>query len=304
GSLLMKADVAMYKAKEKKGSTFTFFDQSLNDATEQRARIESRLRKAISEEILQVYFQPKLHLQSGQIHHVEGLLRWPEANGNFVPPNEFIPVAEDTGLVHTFTNVLVSESARCITEVRRSGLRLDRVAINISTQQFIREKFADEFLDAVARTSIKTEDMEIEITESLFIENAEHVTRQLRKLQSAGVHIALDDFGTGFSSLNMLRSLPLNTVKIDRSFVTPMMTSRQARGLAEKIIEIAATLELEVVAEGVEQDAEMDLLRRFGCDYIQGFLLTQALPIDQLVIFLEQHRERLCPDSDVVPIRS
>lgn len=304
GSLLMKADVAMYKAKEKKGSTFTFFDQSLNDAAEQRAQIESRLRKAISEEILQVHFQPKLHLPSGQIHNVEALLRWPEGNGSFFSPAKFIPVAEETGLVHTFTNLLVAEAAQCLKEVRRKGLRLDRVAINISTQQFVREKFADEFLNAIAHASIKTEDMEIEITESLFIENAEHVTRQLRKLQAAGVHIALDDFGTGFSSLNMLRTLPLNTVKIDRSFITPMTTSKQGRDLAEKIIEIAATLELEVVAEGVELDAETDLLRRFGCDYIQGFILTQALPIDQLVTFLTQHHEQLHMDNEVVPIRS
>jgi len=127
--------------------------------------------------------------------------------------------------------------------------------------------------------------------------------RQLRKLQAAGVHIALDDFGTGFSSLNM-RSLPLNTVKIDRSFITGMMTSKQARDLAEKIIEIAATLELGVVAEGVELDAETDLLRRFGCDYIQGFILTQALPVDQLVNFLTQHYQQLHMDNEVVPTRS
>lgn len=302
GGLLMKADVAMYKAKEHKGSAFAFFDQSLNEATEQRVKIESSLRHAIEHDELQLYFQPKLHLATGRIEQVEGLLRWPRGDDFELAPTQFIPVAEDTGLIHQFTGLLVEQSAACLELSRDRKLGIQRVAINISSQQFGRDAFADSLLEHLARVGLKTSEIELELTESILVENVELVSDELRKLRSAGVHIALDDFGTGYSSLNMLRTLPLDTLKIDRSFITPLETSLEARNVAQKIVEIARALNLEVVAEGVQTMNEVRLLRTLGCDYVQGFVLSEALPLDKLDSFITA-RNKARANRKVVPLQ-
>ena len=290
-TLLMKADVAMYKAKEVSGSAFAFFDQSLNEATEKRALIEGRLRDALSSNKLRLHFQPKLNLKTGCVDSVEGLMRWEGEESEVYSPVDFVPVAEDTGLIHQFTEILVTDAAECLRVSHAEGFDIQRIAVNISTRQFAFEGFADSFLDAISRSSADAREFEIEVTESLFIDDAHRVSEELGKLKAAGIHIALDDFGTGFSSLNMLRSLPLDTLKIDRSFITQFTNSTEARTLVQKIVEIAKALNLSVVAEGVEEQAQVELLRSFGCDYIQGFVLSPALSVPDLVSYLKSHAE-------------
>lgn len=292
-TLLMKADVAMYKAKEHSGSSFTFFDRRLNEVVERRVQIENRLRTAISEQELSLHYQPKMDLRSGLITEVEGLMRWHNVNGLVYHPSEFIPIAESTGLIFQFTRLLVEEASACLNRCRAEGLGLERVAVNISSRQFSREGFAQEFLCEVVRAGMKATDFEIEVTESVFIADADYVIGELNTLRDAGVHVALDDFGTGFSSLNMLRSLPLNSVKIDRSFITPLMDSSGARKVAQKIIEMAEALGLAVVAEGVESEEEIDLLRNLGCHYVQGYLIARPMPLDRLTGFLSDHHSTL-----------
>jgi diguanylate cyclase (GGDEF)-like protein len=291
GVLLMKADVAMYKAKEHKGSAFAFFDESLNQATEKRVRIEARLREVIADERLELHFQPKLNLRTNRIELVEGLIRWPQDDDDPLTPDQFIPVAEDTGLIQAFTRLLVEKSAECLRMSDDYRLGLKRVAINISSQQFVRPGFADSFLEELVRCSLVANRMELELTESVFVEDAERIVSELDKLRAAGVHVALDDFGTGYSSLNMLRTLPLDAIKIDRSFITPVTASKSAREMAAKIVEIARLLNLEVIAEGVEKAAELNLLREIECDLVQGFLISRALPLQQLNEFLSSHRK-------------
>jgi diguanylate cyclase (GGDEF)-like protein len=291
GVLLMKADVAMYKAKEHKGSAFAFFDESLNEATEKRVRIEARLRSVLAEERLELHFQPKVNLRSNRIEMVEGLIRWPQDEKDRLSPDQFIPVAEDTGLIQEFTRLLVEQSARCLRASDEQRLGLQRVAINMSSQQVVRPGFADSFLAELVRAELVANRMELELTESVFVEDAEAIVGELNKLRAAGVHVALDDFGTGYSSLNMLRSLPLDSIKIDRSFITPLTESQDARRLALKIVEIARLLRLEVVAEGVESEAELSVLRDIHCDLVQGFLFAPALSLEELTSYLIRYRE-------------
>ena len=288
GTLLMKADVAMYEAKSQSGSAFSFYDSSLNVQNEHRVRIESGLRSALTDGSLRLHYQPKLELASRRIRGVEGLLRWQKDGRTVFAPDEFIPVAEDTGLIHRFTELLVSEVAVCLEQCDAEGLDPGRVAVNISTRQFVRQGFARRFLALLESVQLPAERLEIEITESLFIQEPGRMDAELAVLRDAGMHIALDDFGTGYSSLNMLRTLPLNTVKIDRSFVQPLMDSPEARKVAEKIIEMVSALGLTVVAEGVEHWQEVGLLERLGCDFVQGYVLEKPMPVASLVEFLRQ----------------
>ena len=290
GSLLMKADVAMYEAKSQSGSTYSFFDSSLNDQNEQRVRVESGLRQALADGCLKLHYQPKLELSSMEVRGLEGLLRWNEGDSLIYGPTEFIPVAEDTGLIHRFTELLISELAVCVARCEAASIDPGRIGVNISTRQFVRQGFARQFLALLESADLRTDQVEIEITESLFIQDADRVKSELAVFHAAGVHIALDDFGTGYSSLNMLRSLPLDTVKIDRSFIAPLRESAGARKVAEKIIEMVSALEISVVAEGVEHWQEVSLLERLGCDYIQGYVLEKPLPLEELIVYLQRVR--------------
>jgi EAL domain-containing protein (putative c-di-GMP-specific phosphodiesterase class I) len=219
-------------------------------------------------------------------------MRWPEDDQDRLSPGQFIPVAEDTGLIQQFTGLLIEKSTQCLRMSDEQQLGLKRVAINISSQQFIRPGFADGFLAELVRCSLSASRMELELTESVFVQDAERIVSELNKLRAAGVHVALDDFGTGYSSLNMLRTLPLDAIKIDRSFITPLTGSKSARELAGKIVEIARLLDLEIVAEGVEEQAELTLLSDIGCDLVQGFLLSEALSLPELQKFLSDYKSQ------------
>ncbi len=290
GTLLMKADVAMYEAKSQSGSSYSFFDSSLNELNEQRVRVENGLRQALTDGSLILHYQPKLELSTMEIRGLEGLLRWYEDGRMKYGPAEFIPVAEDTGLIHRFTELLMSEVSECCVRCDKAGVDPGRIAVNISARQFVRQGFARQFLTLLESFDLQPAQVEIEITESLFIQDADKVRAELAVFHAAGVHIALDDFGTGYSSLNMLRSLPLDTVKIDRSFVVPLMESAEARKVAEKIIEMVSALELSVVAEGVEHWQEVSLLERLGCDYIQGYVIEKPMALEELVSYLKRVR--------------
>lgn len=282
--LMRKADVALYKAKEHSGSTFTFFNAEMNRETERRASIEGRLRRALRARELCLYFQPKIRASDATVVGVEGLLRWPAAPD--MSPADFIPVAEHTGLIHDLTDVLIEDGRLCLEQCRDEGFPIRRVAINISPRQFQRPGFAELFLERLHVHRANPDDFEIEVTESVFIHDPQAVARELEVLRAAGITVALDDFGTGYSSLNVLRELPLDVIKIDRSFVAPISSSSQARDLIGRIIDIIRSLNLEAVAEGVETDEERDILTVLHCHVLQGYLFSPALPVPELIGFL------------------
>jgi diguanylate cyclase (GGDEF)-like protein len=289
-SLMRKADVAMYKAKELSGSAFTFFDEAMNRDTEHRARVESRTREGLAKRQLGLQFQPKIRVSDGMVIGAEGLMRWPQAPD--LHPGIYVPALEQTGLIHELTSLLVEDAHECLERCRRRGFALERIGINISPRQFQREGFCEEFLAAIDRVGARHSDFEIEVTESVLMHDVRSVIRDLETLRGAGITVALDDFGTGYSSLNMLRELPLDVVKIDRSFVAPVAESSQAKDLLGRIVEIIRSLNLQSVAEGVETEREMQILTAKQCDAVQGFLFSPALTVDDLLAFLEQRAAR------------
>ncbi len=274
--LIMKADSAMYRAKEAGRSRFAFFDDTLNEANRHRVLVESRLRGALSRGELELHFQPKLNLADRSVTSAEALIRWTDEKLGTVPPDEFVPIAEETNLIHDFTSVQVDKVADLIAAADAVNIRLDTVAINASAKQLMTEGFSMSLLSMLDRRLLPHEKIEIEVTESVFAHDKQMVVQELEILQAAGIKIALDDFGTGFSSLNMLRELPLDIVKIDRSFITEIETSDQARVLVQHLISIATTLGKQVVAEGVETEVQLKHLEEASCHFVQGFLVSPA----------------------------
>jgi diguanylate cyclase (GGDEF)-like protein len=289
--LLMRADVAMYRAKELGGSTFAFFDQQLNETTRQRVKLESALRKALREDELDVHFQPKMHLGSGVIDSCEALLRWDHAELGFVGPNQFIPIAEETGLIHEIGPLVIRIAVQAIDRLMEAKIDFRRIAVNASTKEILAGDYARRFLDTVITHGGSPEHFEVEVTESLFIHDTPLVVDELNALREAGVVIALDDFGTGFSSLNLLRNLPLDIIKIDRSFVVAIGDSEISRELTKNIIQIVRALDKVVVAEGAETHQQIALLREYGCDFIQGYGVSKALPLDAYIEFMQGYRK-------------
>lgn len=284
--LVMKADSAMYRAKETGRARFEFFDDALNEANRHRVMVESRLRGALKRGDLDLHFQPKLKLDSNTIESAEALLRWTDDELGEVSPSVFVPIAEETNLVHEFTAVQVHHTADLIASADALGIKLDHIAVNASTRQLMTDGYAMSLLSQLDRRSLPHSCIEVEITESVFAEDTRTAIRELEILQAAGIRVALDDFGTGFSSLNMLRELPLDVVKIDRSFITEVETSDQARILMQHLISIATTLGKEVVAEGVETEVQLQHLKDANCHYVQGYLVSKAKPAADFLALL------------------
>ncbi|MBV1905864.1 MAG: EAL domain-containing protein [Pseudomonadales bacterium] len=283
--LLVCADSAMYQAKNNKSKSFSFFDSAHNKETQHRTRLEMRFRKAIEENSLDIHFQPKLDLTTHRIHSAEALMRWNDAELGQVSPAEFIPVAEDTGTIHQLDPIILSKTLALLNAAKSHYDTDLRIAINASPYQ-LTEGYADRLLAMIYGIGAKPHCIDVEVTESVFINDLEDTLAELSKLRAAGVQIALDDFGTGYSSLNLLRRLPLDFLKIDRSLITELTTSQTSRDLVFHVIEIAKALKLRVIAEGTESDSEIQILRDFGCDYVQGYAIAKPMPMDEFLAFL------------------
>ncbi len=284
----MMADAAMYRAKAAGGATTSFYDKDMNEAAQQRVIVESRLRKALEDDRLCLYFQPKLDLASNKFIGAEGLMRWQDEQLGFVSPEEFIAIAEDTGMIHEFLDLCLSEAHRTLSQIHHTPDF--RMAINVSPKQLAVTDFSTRFLDACARHSLAPGDLELEFTESVFASNPDSVIKELSIIRARGTLIALDDFGTGYSSLNLLRRLPIDVLKIDRSFIQDIETSNKAIDLVHHVVEIAKVLDQDVVAEGVETSGQLEILREIGCQFIQGYFIARPLPSHEFLAFLEQHQ--------------
>ncbi|NJN51784.1 MAG: EAL domain-containing protein [Gammaproteobacteria bacterium] len=209
-----------------------------------------------------------------------------------VSPAQFIPIAEETGLIREFGVLVARRSVAALADLSRSGIEFEHISINASAKELLAEGYAQRLMAAIRAAGADPSKFEIEVTESVFIDDTAQVRAELEALRAAGASIALDDFGTGYSSLNLLRTLPLDTLKIDRSFVIALSQSEEARSLARHIIEIARILNKRVVAEGPETDDEVSLLASFGCDYVQGFAFARPMPIEELVVFIRELQGR------------
>ena len=273
GALLRSADLALYRAKEAGRGTYAFFEESLNERAQQRRQIEADLRLALERDEFELFYQPLFDLEHNRICSFEALLRWQHPKRGLVSPGDFIPVAEDTGLIVPIGAWVIREAcARAAAWPEHV-----RVAVNVSAVQFHRGALNESILRALADSGLAPNRLEVEITESIFLEGGEATLRLLHALRSLGVRIALDDFGTGYSSLSYLQSFPFDKLKIDRSFIQNLLTRDGAIAIVHAITELASALGIETTAEGVEETAQLMELRAHGCSSVQGYLFAEPM---------------------------
>jgi diguanylate cyclase (GGDEF)-like protein/PAS domain S-box-containing protein len=281
-TLLKHADAAMYLAKEKGKNNVQFYTAELAELAARQFQLESALQLALARGELLLHYQPKVHIDSGSTVGVEALLRWAHPTRGLVPPMEFIPLAEERGLIVPIGRWVIRTACRQIREWHAAGAAVPPVAVNLSARQFASDTLVDDIVEAMALYEVAPGELEVELTESVLMADPERANEVLRRLHGLGVRIAIDDFGTGYSSLSYLKRFPAQTVKIDRSFISGLPTDGDDLAIAEAVIAMAHSLGLGVVAEGVETEAQLSALRDLGCDEAQGFLLGRPMPAAEL----------------------
>jgi diguanylate cyclase (GGDEF)-like protein len=283
-TVLRHADVAMYQAKETRAGTAVYDPQlDLND--EARLVLAGELRRAIGNEELVLHFQPKAELATGRIVGVEALVRWQHPERGFIPPNEFIPLAERTGLIKQLSRYVVASALRQCADWRAAGLDL-HVAVNLTIPDLLDLELPDLIQTLLDETGVRPDQLELEITETTILADPFRVRQVLARLNEMGLRLAIDDFGTGYSSLAYLRRLPVHTIKVDRSFVMDMCENASDATIVRSTVDLGTNLGLEVVAEGVETQEAWDALRALGCTLAQGYLISRPLPADELAELL------------------
>jgi diguanylate cyclase (GGDEF)-like protein len=292
--LITNADAAMYHVKKSGRNGFGLFAPEMSTFFPDRLALEQDLRRALERRELELYYQPKVDVKTGDIIGMEALARWRHPERGLIAPSDFIPLAEETGLIMPIGQWVLREACRQNRAWQKQGLPPLRVAINISAAQLRHDDLADSVALALRETGMDARYLEIEITESVVMQNASSALASLDRLSQMGIHLAVDDFGTGYSSLSYLKRFPLNTLKIDRSFIRDLSSDRNDAAIVRAIITLAHSLRLEVVAEGVEEDAQLAFLRSFGGDQYQGFLHSQPLPAAAF--------ERLLQSPDAAPV--
>lgn len=277
-TLMKHADTAMYHAKEQGRNTYCRFTQSMNDKIQKRMELERSLRRAVEEQQFQVYFQSQVNTLTGQITGCEALVRWNHPEQEMISPGEFIPVAEDTGLIVPIGEWVLREACAQIKAWHDAGIYAGRVTVNLSGRQFKQDNLISMVAQILRETGLEAKWLELEITESVAMYDVEFTIRILEELKAMGVSLALDDFGTGYSSLNYLKRFPINTLKIDRSFVRDVNIDPDDAVIVTTVIVMAQTMNLEVVAEGVETEAQIKFLKQRNCFTMQGYYFSRPVP--------------------------
>ncbi len=287
--LMASADLAMYKAKNKRNS-HAFFNKEIQDLLHRKTHIEHHLRSAISNDELYMVYQPQLKAD-GSLYGVEALIRWENNELGFVPPDQFIPIAEESGIMTQLGAFIIDRSCSDFSNLCTTlsdSHELLKLSINISVRQFYEQDFTEQFLDTLEKYNLKTSQATLEITESLFIDEMDYILPLLHKIHTHGITISLDDFGTGYSSLSMIRRLPIDELKVDKSFVDNITTDSQDKNLVSSIIEMGHTLGMTVLAEGVEDKEQLTILDQSGCDLYQGYHFARPLKVPDLIDFIQK----------------
>ncbi|MCC6714282.1 MAG: EAL domain-containing protein [Gammaproteobacteria bacterium] len=291
-TLIKNADTAMYRVKAGGRNGFKFFTPAMNELTGERLRMQAALRQAIDRNELVLHYQPKVDLQSGELHGVEALLRWQRPGGRLLSPAQFIPLAEDTGLIIPIGEWVLTQALGQVRSWSGLGLPGTRVSVNISPRQFRQCDLAAIIAAALSQTGLSGEHLEIEITEGVLMEDTGASVATLERLKALGVGIAIDDFGTGYSSLHYLKRFPIDTLKIDHSFVSDIPRDHDDATITQAIIGLARNLRLNVIAEGVETREQLAFLRANHCDQGQGYLFSAPLDTAQMIGYLQRERIR------------
>ncbi|WP_343672281.1 EAL domain-containing protein [Paraburkholderia heleia] len=285
-TLMKKADVAMYRAKDMGRNTFQFFEPEMNANVGARLNLERRLRRALRDGEFLLHYQPQVEIEGGRIIGMEALVRWRDPEVGLVSPAQFIPVAEESGLIGPLSDWVLREACRQNRAWQLAGLPPVRVSVNFSAKTFHQRDIAQLVKDVLHETGLQACWLEIELTESTLMRNAEEAVSMLNELHALGIGIAIDDFGTGYSSLSYLKRLPVDRLKIDRSFVADIGTSSDDETITAAIIALAHELQLQVIAEGVETSAQFAFLRERACDELQGYFFAPPLPGDEAAALL------------------
>ncbi len=293
-ALLKHAEAALKQAKAT-GESFLFYMQSMTASRVGKLTLENHLRQALDRSEFVLHYQPKVNLGSGKLTSVEALIRWNDPRTGLVPPDRFIPILEETGLIHEVGRWALRQAVADYLHWHNSGLAAVRIAVNVSPRQLRDRNFVADIRKAISIDARAADGLELEITESLIMEDVKHSIAALKAIREIGVSIAIDDFGTGFSSLSYLAKLPVDTLKIDRSFVIEMTESPEGLALVSTIVTLAHSLKLKVVAEGVDTEAQAGLLRTLTCDEMQGFLVSKPVPRD---VFVARFLTSLAPDRE------
>jgi diguanylate cyclase (GGDEF)-like protein len=278
-TLLKNADIAMYHAKEQGRNNFQFYKKSMNETAFDRLSMENSLRKAIERDEFLLYYQPRLDIRSGEVVALEALLRWQHPEKGIIEPADFIPIAEESGLIIPIGEWVLQSACAQNKIWQESDLHMRiAVSLNISGRQFTQASLIHIIEKVLADFSLDPRYLELEITESVIMQNAEVTMRMLQKLKRMGVKLSMDDFGTGYSSFNYLKQFPLDIIKIDRSFIQDVTKNREDATIVKAIIAMAQSLQLKVIAEGVETEEQLEFLRAQGCNEMQGYLLSRPVP--------------------------
>ena len=291
-TLLKNADIAMYRAKDQGRNNYQFYSAQMNKHTFERLAMESSLRRAIDRNEFLLHYQPKLDLRTGAIAGVEALVRWQHPEWGMVSPAQFIPLAEETGLIVQIGEWVLKTACEQNKRWRDQGIPPMRVAVNLSARQFTQKTLLSDVARIIAQSGLNPDCLELEITESLVMHNPEGAAETLHKLKDMGISLSIDDFGTGYSSLAYLKRFPIDCVKIDRSFIKDIPTEADDMAITNGIIALGHSLRLKVIAEGVETKEQQDFLRSNGCDEMQGFLFSKPLPAEQVTALLKSHSHK------------
>lgn len=290
GTLIKNADMAMYQAKKEGRNGYHMFRKEMHERARRRFTVENALRQALVSNEFTVYFQPKVDLKSRDIYGFEALVRWVRPDGTVISPGEFIPLAEETGLIVELGKTVMRSACRDMQQIRSATGKKFTVSINLSGRQLKHPEILDDIRKIIGNSECSPSEMEFEITESTLMEDVNSTVEILRQLSKMGFELSIDDFGTGYSSLSYLKKFPINTLKIDRSFIMDITENEEDTSIVRTIINMSRNLNLEVVAEGVETMEQSRKIRELGCLRIQGYLYGKPMPLKELLPYLKQWR--------------
>ena len=293
--LLNHANTAMAKAKQQGGDQYEFYTAAFNIGSSERLALQSSLRHALEREELQVYYQPLVNLKTGRIVGAEALVRWQHPERGLVSPDKFIPVAEETGLIMPIGEWVLHTACKQTKLWQTAGFSSLRVAINLSSRQFSQIDLRKQLVQILMETGLDPKYIELELTESMLVQNTEVAIRRLNALKALGVEIAIDDFGTGYSSLSYLQQFPFDILKIDRCFIRNITENANNAAITKAIIAMAKSLNLKLIAEGVETEAELSFVYQQQCDGMQGFLFSRPVPAQEFEQLLKAGKRLLLP---------
>ncbi|WP_137817707.1 phosphodiesterase DibA [Pseudomonas sp. 2FG] len=286
--VLRNADSALFKAKHNGRATYAFYSQELTTLAQQRVELGALLHQALEQQQLRVYYQPIYALDGGQLLGVESLVRWQHPQRGLVPPGEFIPIAEESGLIGAIDAWVLQQACRQMRLWQQQGLNLEFVAVNVSSRLFSRGELDTQVMRVLAETGLEPGCLELEITESAVMDNPDTALALMQRLCALGVRLAIDDFGTGYSSLARLKRMPVHKLKLDQSFVRGLPADQDDVAIARAVITLGQSLGLKVLAEGIEQPAQAEFLQHLGCDLGQGYLFGHPQPAERLRSQVEQ----------------